>query len=80
MSTALAQRVGADPIDPEVQLATLIIAGLVRVRVQSTFHHVPQATSFAALNDAVRLDIVRAANVAEPSLAAFDDRAGTADH
>ena len=80
VSTALAQRVGAEPIDPEVQLARLIIAGLVRVRVQSTFHHVPQATSFAALDDAVRLDIVRAANVAEPSLAAFDDRAGTADH
>ena len=54
VSIALAQRIGADPIDPEVQLATLVVAGLVRVRLQSTFHHVQHATSFAALNDAVR--------------------------
>ena len=49
VSVALAQRIGADPIDPEVQLATLVIAGLVRVRLQSTFHHVQHATSLAAL-------------------------------
>jgi AcrR family transcriptional regulator len=79
VSSALAQRIGAEPVDPEVQLATLLIGGLVRVRVESSFHHVQQATSFAALNDAVRRDILRAAELAEPSLTAFDNMRGTAD-
>jgi AcrR family transcriptional regulator len=79
VSIALAQRIGAESVDPEVQLATLIIGGLVRVRVQSSFHHVQHATSFAALNDAVRRDILRAAELAEPSLTAFDNLRGTAD-
>jgi AcrR family transcriptional regulator len=79
VSSALAQRIGAEPVDPEVQLATLIIGGLVRVRVESSFHHVQQATSFAALNDAVRRDTLRAAQLAEPSLTAFDNMRGTAD-
>jgi AcrR family transcriptional regulator len=78
VSIALAQRIGADPIDPEVQLATLVIAGLVRVRLQSTFHHVQKATSFAALNDVVRRDILKAAQLAEPSLSAFDKMRDTA--
>ena len=79
VSIALAQRVGVDPIDPEVQLTTLVVAGLVRVRLESTFHHVQQATSFAALNDAVRRDIRRAAQLATPSLSAFDNMRDTAD-
>jgi len=73
VSIALAQRIGADPIDPEVQLATFVIAGLVEVRVQSAFHHVEYATSFAALNDAVHRDFLKAAQLAEPSLAALDN-------
>ena len=73
VSVALAQRIGADPIDPEVQLATFVIAGLVEVRVQSAFHHVKHATSFAALNDAIHRDYLRAAQLAEPSLTAFDN-------
>jgi len=79
VSIALAQRIGAQPGDPEVQLATVIIGGLVRVRVESSFHHVEQATSFGALNDAVRRDILRAAELAEPSLTAFDNMRDTAD-
>ena len=79
VSVALAQRIGADPIDPEVQLATLVIAGLVRVRMQSTFHHVQSATSFAALGDAVHRDLLRAAQLAEPTLIAFDNMRATAD-
>lgn len=79
ISIALAQRIGADPLAPEVQLAALIVGGLVRVRVQSTFHHVQHATSIAALNDVVRRDILRAAEIAEPSLTAFDNMRGTAD-
>jgi AcrR family transcriptional regulator len=78
VSVALAKRIGADPIDPEVQLATLVIAGLVRVRLQSTFNHVQHATSIAALNDIVHRDLLRAAQLAEPTLTAFDDNLRTA--
>jgi AcrR family transcriptional regulator len=78
VSMALAQRIGADPNDPEVQLATLLIAGLARVRLESTFHHVQQATSIAALNDSVRRDILKAAQLAKPSLSAFDNLRATA--
>ncbi len=76
VSVALAQRIGADPHDPEVQLATFVIGGLVEVRVQSAFHHVKDATSFAALNDAIHRDYLRAAQLAEPSLTAFDRLSG----
>jgi AcrR family transcriptional regulator len=79
VSVALAQRVGADPMDPEVRLATFVIAGLVEVRVQSAFHHVKDATSFATLDDAIHRDFLRAAQLAEPSLTAFD-KVRTAAH
>jgi len=72
VSEALANRVRADPLDLEVQLATFVIAGLVRVRQQSTFNHVQHATSLAALGDAVQRDLRRAAQLAEPTLTAFD--------
>ena len=78
MSTALAQRIGADPTDPEVQLATFVVAGLVEVRVQSAFHHVKHATSFSALNDVIHRDFLKAAQLAEPSLTAFDEMRETA--
>ncbi len=76
LSIALAQRIDADPNDPEVQLATLVIAGLVRVGLESAFQHAGQATSIAALNNLVRRDIARAAKLAEPSLTAFDKFSG----
>jgi hypothetical protein len=72
VSGALAQRIGADPIDPEVQLATFVIGGLVEVRVQSAFHHLELATSFAVLNGLIHRDFLKAAQIAEPSLTAFD--------
>ncbi len=78
VSTALAQRIGADPTDPEVQLATFVVAGLVEVRVQSAFHHVKHATSFSALNDVIHRDFLKAAQLAEPSLTAFDEMRETA--
>ena len=80
LTVALAKRAGADPADPEVQLAALVIAGLTRVRQQSTYRHVQHATSIAALNDAVRRDILRAARLAEPALAAFDNPRDTAEN
>jgi AcrR family transcriptional regulator len=73
VSSALAQRTGADALDPEVQLATLVIAGILRAGLESTFQHVPQATSIADLNDVVRRDTLRAARLAEPTLTAFDN-------
>jgi AcrR family transcriptional regulator len=73
VSIALAQRINAESIDPEVQLATFVIAGLVGVRVRSAFHHVKHATTFATLNKLIHSDFVKAAQIAEPSLAAFDD-------
>jgi AcrR family transcriptional regulator len=72
VSNALAQRIGAEPADPEVQLATLVVAGVLRVGVESTFRHIEGASSIAGLNDTVRGDILRAARLAEPSLSAFD--------
>jgi AcrR family transcriptional regulator len=78
VSTALAHRIGAEPIDPEVQLVTFVIGGLVEVRVQSAFHHVDHATSFAALNDAIHRDFLQAARLAEPTLTAFDTHGGPA--
>jgi AcrR family transcriptional regulator len=79
VSAALAHRIGTDPIDPEVLLAAQVVAGLVQVRLQSTFHHAKHATSLAALDDAVRSDLRRAAQLAEPTLTAFDNLRGTAD-
>ncbi len=78
VSAALAERAGADPADPEVRFATFVIAGLVEVRVQSAFHHLDRATSFAALNDAIHRDFLTAARLAEPSLGAFDRTRRTA--
>jgi AcrR family transcriptional regulator len=72
IAVALADRVGADPVDPEVQLAAVVIAGIVRVRQQSTFHHGRLATSTAALAEAVHDDLTRAARIAEPTLTLFD--------
>ncbi len=72
VSSALAHRIGSDPIDPEVKLATFVIAGLVEVRIRSAFHHVDHVASFAALNDAIERDFLQAARLAEPLLTALD--------
>ena len=77
VSIALAQRIGAHPTDPQVQLATFVIAGLVEVRVRSAFYNVKRAKSFAALNELIHRDFLKAAHVAEPSLTAFDDSRNT---
>jgi AcrR family transcriptional regulator len=73
VSVALARRVGRDPSDAEVHLATFVIAGLVAVRVQSAYHHAQLATSFVELNDRIQRDFLDAARIAEPSLTAFDE-------
>jgi AcrR family transcriptional regulator len=80
VSVALAQRVGADPSDPEVRITALVIAGLVHVRQQANFTYVQSATSLEALGDMVRSDLLRAAKLAEPTLTAFDKLPGEASH
>jgi len=77
ISCALGQRIGVDPSDPRVQLATFVTAGLVEVRVQSAFHHVKHATSMAELYGDVHRDFLKAAQLAEPSLTAFDNLPNT---
>jgi len=73
LAGALAERVGADPEDPEVQVAATVVIGLVRTKVRATFRRVRDATSIAALDAAVRTDIERAARFVAPTLDAFDD-------
>jgi AcrR family transcriptional regulator len=72
VGAALAERVGADPGGPEVELAALVVAGLLRVRTQATYTHVQNTSSIAALEESVRADVIRALQIATPTLDAFD--------
>lgn len=81
IGATLAARIGAQPDDPEVQLTAMVIAGLLRVRTQATYTHVQTTPSIAALESAVRADVIRALHIATPTLDTFDrlqpmDRAG----
>lgn len=73
VAVALAQRIGADRFDPEVIIATRLVAGLTEVRQQSSYRQVQLVNSLAALEDAVRNDLQRAAALAEPTLTSFDN-------
>lgn len=73
VGAALAERIGADPDDPEVTLTAIVIAALTRVWARSTFTHVQRVSSIAALEGAVRADLVRALEIATPTLDAFDN-------
>jgi AcrR family transcriptional regulator len=79
IGASLAERVGADPDDPEVVLTALVIAGLARVWARATFTHVQRVSSTAALEGAVRADVIRALRIATPTLDAFDNL-GTRPH
>jgi hypothetical protein len=46
------------------------------VWARATFIHVQRVSSMAALDSAVRSDVLRAVRIATPSLAAFDRLAG----
>jgi AcrR family transcriptional regulator len=72
VGAALAERVGAAPADPEVTLTALVIAGLLRVRMQATYTHIHHTSSMSALERAVRADVARALDIATPALEAFD--------
>jgi AcrR family transcriptional regulator len=73
IGTALAERIGADPDDPEVTLTAIVIGGLVRVWARATFTHVRTVSSMAALEGTVRADVIRALRIATPTLSAFDN-------
>jgi AcrR family transcriptional regulator len=79
VGASLAERIGADPEDPEVELTAIVVAGLARESTQATFRHVQHAPSFAALEQSVRADVIRALRVATPTLDAFDNL-GTRPH
>ena len=72
IGATLAARIGAHPDDPEVQLTAMVIAGLLRVRTQATYTHVQTTPSIAALESAVRADVIRALHIATPTLDTFD--------
>ena len=72
VGASLAERIGADPGDPEVELTAIVIAGLARESTQATFRHVQHAPSFAVLEQSVRSDVIRALRIATPTLDAFD--------
>ena len=73
VGASLAERIGADPGDPEVELTAIVVAGLARESTQATFRHVRHASSFAALERSVRADVARALRIATPTLDAFDN-------
>ena len=73
IGASLAERIGAEPDDPEVTLAAIVIAGLARVWARATFTHVQRVSSMAALEGAVRNDLIRALRIAAPTLSAFDN-------
>jgi len=72
VGAALAARVGVASDDPEVTLTAIVIAGLARVWARAAFTHVQRVSSMAALEDAVRDDVIRALRIAAPTLNAFD--------
>ena len=72
IGAALAERIGSDPDLPEVTVTAIVIGGLVRVWTRATFKHVRTVSSMAALEGAVRADVMRALRIAAPTLAAFD--------
>jgi hypothetical protein len=56
-----------------VTLTAIVIAGLARVWARATFTHVQRTSSMAALEGAVRADVIRALRIATPTLSAFDN-------
>jgi AcrR family transcriptional regulator len=72
VGAALAERIDRDPDDPEVEFTAIVLAGLARVWALATYTQVQRASSLAALEVAVRADVTRAAQLAAPTLDAFD--------
>jgi hypothetical protein len=56
-----------------VELTAIVIAGLARVWALATYTQVQRVSSLAALEHAVRADVIRAAHLAAPTLDAFDN-------
>jgi AcrR family transcriptional regulator len=73
VGASLAERIGRDSDDPEVELTAIVIAGLARVWALATYTQVQRVSSLAALERAVRADVIRAAHLAAPTLDAFDN-------
>jgi AcrR family transcriptional regulator len=72
LAAALAERTGGRAGDPEVEFVAAAVAGLMNILYRATFTHIQTASSFAALDAAVRGDLLRALHTAAPALEAFD--------
>jgi AcrR family transcriptional regulator len=73
VGASLAERIGRDAGDAEVELAAIVVAGLSRVWALATYTQVQKVSSLAELELAVRADVIRAAQLAAPTLDAFDE-------
>ena len=71
-ATALAERVGVDPDDPEPQMAALMVLGLWRTQFRAMERHADENAEVDDIVRAVREDIHRAAAVAGAGLSAFN--------
>jgi len=71
-ATALAERAGIDPDEPEAQIAASVILGLWRVQFQSMVRHADGAASIDDVKSAVTADVRRAASVANGGLSSFN--------
>jgi AcrR family transcriptional regulator len=71
-ATALAERVGVDPDDPEPQMAALMVLGLWRTQYRAMERHADENADLEDILRAVREDIHRAASVSGAGLSAFN--------
>ena len=55
-----------------MEFVAVAVAGLMNILYRATFNHIQTASSFAALDAAVRADVIRALRTAVPALDAFD--------
>jgi len=70
-ATALAERAGVDPDDPEPQMAALLLLGLWRTQYGSLRRHALPGAPVDDVLAAVRADVRRAARVADAGLSSF---------
>ena len=71
-ATALADRAGVAPDDPEPQMAAAILMGLWRIQFRAMRRHSDGTRSFADVRDSVIADTRRAARLADSGLSSFD--------
>jgi hypothetical protein len=71
-ATALAERAGVDPTDPEPQMAAVILMGLWRVQFMAMRRYADGKISFQDARIAILDELRRAAQVADSGLTSFN--------